>query len=287
MISRVNLRLDIEQGSEGWLELRKTKITATDASVIMGVNPWKSTYRLFQEKKNLIEKEPTNDRMQRGIELEPIARGCFNKEKGFDVEPAVIVREWLMASLDGISRDGSVVLEIKCPGDKDHQLALSGKIPEYYFPQLQHQMYVCDVQSMYYYSFDGKKGVCIEVQRDDEYIVKMLSEEWKFYQRLQDNNLPEPGPHDYIERKDALWQKYASDWKTINRELKELIGLEQEIRENLIFLSGESNSKGGGISLCQIERKGNVDYSVIPALKGLDLEQYRKASSKSWRINQE
>ena len=58
----------------------------------------------------------------------------------------------------------------------------------------------------------------------------------------------------------------------------------EDLRKQLIFLSGESNSRGSGISLCQVVRKGNVDYAKIPELKGIDLEKYRKGSISSWRI---
>ena len=68
------------------------------------------------------------------------------------------------------------------------------------------------------------------------------------------------------------------------QSIKELEKEEEEVRKQLIFLSGESNTKGAGISLCQIQRKGNVDYSKIPELRGVDVEKYRKPAINSWRI---
>ena len=62
---------------------------------------------------------------------------------------------------------------------------------------------------------------------------------------------------------------------------------EERWRNQLIFLSGGSNSKGGGISLCQVSRKGAVDYAKVPELRGVNLEPYRKASSISWRITRD
>jgi hypothetical protein len=67
--------------------------------------------------------------------------------------------------------------------------------------------------------------------------------------------------------------------------MKELEMIEEDLRKQLIFLSGESNSKGAGISLCQIQRKGNVDYAKIPELKNVNLDKYRKESINSWRIS--
>jgi hypothetical protein len=189
-----------------------------------------------------------------------------------------------MASLDGISKCGKYVVEIKCPGVVDHAIALSGCVPKHYYPQLQHQMYVCDVSKMYYFSFDGADGVICEVDRDDKYIEKLLEEEKKFYQCMLVKTPPEPCEDDYIERYDPTWLEYASQWKKLTRSIKEMEKKEEELRKHLIALSGESNSKGAGISLCQINRKGNVDFTKIPELKNICLEKYRKESINTWRI---
>lgn len=279
--------IDVEQGSAEWHALRKTKITATDAVSIMGVSPWKSRYQLYFDKISEENNNVVNDRMQRGIDLEPIARDLFNIQTGYLLIPRVVVNGWAMASLDGMSKDGKIILEIKCPGEKDHSLALQGKIPEYYYPQLQHQMYVCGLQSMYYYSFDGMDGTAITVIRDDDYIDKMIVEELKFYECLQNKTPPERQEGDYIERDDDLWQQCASRWISINNSMKDLEKEEKEIRDQLIFLSGESNTKGAGISLCQVKRKGTVDYStLIKKLSVADdlIEQFRKPEISSWRL---
>ncbi len=276
--------LQLEQGTSEWLELRKTKITATDATVIMGASHWKTKLQLFREKLSDAPPFPPNDRMQRGLDLEPIARGLFNIQTGFDVSPAVIVKDWAMASLDGISACGKYVVEIKCPGEKDHSIALSGKVPDHYYPQLQHQMWVCDVDHMYYYSFDGADGVIVVVEKDEGYIEKMIAEEFKFYMCMQEKKEPELSEGDYVERNDEIWYSCAEKWKSIVNTIKSLEKEEDELRKQLVFLSGETNTRGAGIAICQVERKGNVDYTKIPQLKGLDLELYRKPSSSSWRI---
>jgi putative phage-type endonuclease len=122
--------------------------------------------------------------MQRGLDLEPIARENFIRSTGIQVMPIVVVKDWAMASLDGMSDDGSCIVEIKCPGSRDHSTALKGKIPDHYQAQLQHQMYVTGLQETFYYSFDGKEGVYFKVKRDDEYIERMVNKEKKFYENL-------------------------------------------------------------------------------------------------------
>lgn len=64
-------------------------------------------------------------------------------------------------------------MEIKCPGQADHDVAKSGKIPEKYIPHLQHQLAVTSLKLAYYFSFDGV-GVIVEVERNDSYIEQMI-----------------------------------------------------------------------------------------------------------------
>lgn len=177
-------RIDLEQGSALWLALRKTKITATDAPVIMGENRWKSANQLLKEKLSAEENTFCNERMQRGIDLEPFARDLFCMQKGIELQPAVFVKNWAMASLDGISDCGKFIVEIKCPSKTYHEMAVKGKIPNHYYAQLQHQMYVCETENMFYYSFDGIDGVTVNVERDEEYIEKMIEKELEFYNLL-------------------------------------------------------------------------------------------------------
>jgi putative phage-type endonuclease len=218
-----NLQIsELDQGSQEWLDLRKTKITATDASIIMGANHWKTKIQLYYEKLSNNPPMLPNERMKRGLDLEPVARQLFILQTGIFVEPAVVVSDWAMASLDGISSDGKVIVEIKCPGEKDHSIALYGKVPDHYYPQLQHQMYVTGVQLAYYFSFDGIDGVAVMVKRDDEYIEKMVEKEKKFYECLINKIPPEPSEGDYIERNDDLWEQCASRWKSVTDAIKDL-----------------------------------------------------------------
>lgn len=275
--------INVEQGSSEWLALRKTKITATDANVIMKASPWNSPSELYKEK--IGEKEPIrpNKRMLDGLTLEPIARDLFNLKTGFKMKPTVMVKDWMMASLDGFDSGTGNILEIKCPGEKDHSIAISGKVPDHYYAQLQHQMYITDTGMAYYFSFDGIDGVTVEVKRDSAYIEKMLEEERKFYECLQ-NKVP-PESTEYKERNDDKWRKLAIQWKSVTQCIRDLEKEEEFIRKELIDLSGDENCKGAGISLCRFQRKGNVDYSKILELKNVDLEPYRKPETISWRIN--
>jgi len=188
----MQIPLEYVQGTIEWLEFRQNKITATDASVIMGVNKWKTKLDLYYEKTSPVKYKAPNAYMQRGIDLEPLARELFTLKTDIQLEPVVVVSTkypWMMASLDGGSPKGEV-LEIKCCGAKDHSSALAGKVPKHYYPQLQHQMAVCEISEMYYFSFDGIDGEIVIVSRDDEYIEKMIEQEKIFYDCMINKILP-------------------------------------------------------------------------------------------------
>ena len=182
--------VQINQGSAKWLALRKTKITATDSSVIMGENPWKTPLQLYNEKLSDEPPSPPNAAMQRGIDLEPVARSLFIVKTGIVVKPAVVVEDWAMASLDGLSEDRASAVEIKCPSEKNQGLALCGIVPDYYYAQLQHQMFILGIELIHYFSFDGFDGVVLTMRRNDEYIYKMAKKELEFYECLQNKTPP-------------------------------------------------------------------------------------------------
>jgi putative phage-type endonuclease len=287
MYQNNHLSPELIQGSPEWLALRKTKITATDAPVIMGVSPWKTKYQLYQEKISSKNNDAKNFQMQRGIDLEPIAREYFKIKTSIEVLPEVKfhpTENWLMASLDGFNDQHKIILEIKCQGEADHSTALDGKIPDHYYPQLQHQMMVCNIPEMYYLSFDGLDGAMIKVTMDREYTNDLFKKEKEFYECLKTKTPPDLCEKDYLERTDEIWKLCATKWKAISSEIKSLEDQEKELRNQLIQLSGQYNTKGSGIRLCQIQRKGNVDYSSIPQLKDINLDIYRKPASSSWRL---
>lgn len=187
------LETNLTQGSQEWLDFRKKGIGASDAPIVMGMSPWRSVVDLYKEKLGLIEPQPITSSMQRGMDLEPKARRLFEEMTGILVVPDIKISEkysWLYASLDGISIDEKVIVEIKCTSKKNHELAKNGKIPSYYMPQIQHQIYVCNVDICHYFSFDGNDGKLVNVPRDNEFISKLLEMEKEFYNCMINSTEP-------------------------------------------------------------------------------------------------
>lgn len=184
--------IDIEQGSEAWKELRFNKITSTDVGSIFGVNPYCTKRALYFQKLKIAPAIEETRAMIEGKRLEPIARKYFEEKTGLLFEPTIEIHDeydFMMASTDGVTKDRKYLLEIKC-GKKSHALALKLQIPKYYEMQVMHALFVCDIQQGFYFSFDGKDGIIIEVKRDDEFIKDMIIKEKEFYRCMMEFEEP-------------------------------------------------------------------------------------------------
>nr|MCH9742870.1 YqaJ viral recombinase family protein [Pseudomonadota bacterium] len=208
------------QGSQEWLDVRRTMITATDSAVILGLSPWKSSSRLWLEKKGELAPELTTEAMEWGKEHESDARDDLNLKLGFaNFEPLVVVADdgWRMASLDGY--DNGVLCEIKCPmyvDSSSHVMAQNGEVAPYYYSQIQHQLSVCDAQQCHYYSWHTETGgFLITVQRDDAFIAKMIEAERVFFDSLQ-------GVEDWqvVNMKAKLYAEYAKQIKIAEAQME-------------------------------------------------------------------
>lgn len=280
--------IQLEQGSPEWLSWRKTVITATDCSCIMGNNPWTTAYQCWQRKLGLVEELKSNEAMERGKRLEPEARAQFEERYRIKMEPAVVESsefDFLGASLDGISYLGNHILEIKCGGQKLHAMAARGEIPQYYRDQIQHQLLVTRAEKCFYYSFDGSDGICIEVIPDPEFANRFLPKAREFLKCIAFNEPPPLQDGDYKDMTDeAHWKSYAHEYIRLCKEIKTLEEIKESYRKELIKLSSDQNCKAHGVKVMKTHLKGRISYEDIPEMKDLDLEKYRKPSSTVWKI---
>ena len=283
-------------------EWRREGIGASDAPVIMGASPWRTPFELWEEKALGIDRDFDNPSMRRGRALEPIARDEFNRMMRCRVAPDWVQHpenSWMRASLDGIDKERKIMVEIKCPNKDDHLRAITKKIPDKYVAQCQHQLAVTGLDGMYYFSFDGSKGVIVDVARDQQYIDDMLRQEGDFWGKVISMTAPDLTEKDLKSLKEIIgmeenshWIKKSAEMIKVKSELKTLEERESELKEELISLSQGRNAQGCGLSLTKSICKGQIDYqqaidaylenmrSQYPEINFPDvaLEPYRKSS---------
>lgn len=267
-----------------WLNWRRGGIGSSDAPTIMKASPWTTPYQLWEQKVFQTE-TPDNPYMKRGRDMEPIARACLEKKLGVQLFPKNEQHKdinWMRASLDGIDDNREVLVEIKCPnrplGEK--------KIPDHYYPQVQHQMEVAGLDHMYFFVFDGFDGVVIEVGKDQKYIDNLIKEELHFWNCVLEMEAPELTDNDWASMDhNETWTSTAERWQKTNEQLKSLEKEEALLRDKLIELAANKNAKGANLRLTKSLTKGAVDYMRVPELKGINLELYRKNSFTKWRLS--
>ena len=172
---------NFEQRTEDWYNIRKGKMTASNADTIIANGKGLETYiyNLMAEYYSSAEKENyINADMQRGIDLEPEAKIEFQFYTGLDIKEVGYVEfnEYILVSPDGlIGNDG--LIEIKCPNDSIYfKLLLSNNIKPEYIAQMQMQMYVTERQYCYFVSYNPnfEKSLYIKkINRDEEMIDKL------------------------------------------------------------------------------------------------------------------
>jgi len=109
-------------------------------------------------------------------------------------------------------------------------------------------------------------------------------EEKKFFDWLENREPSEKSGVLFTQRDDDAWKQCAKNYLKTLADIGKLEVELENLRKQLIFLSGHENCRGAGLSICQVTRKGNIDYSKIEALKDIDLEKYRKPEIVTWRI---
>ena len=279
--------VDLQQNTPEWLEFRRLRIGASDAPVIMEVSPYTTPYTLWERKLELIPEKEKTFAMSRGSDLESDALRCFNETFGLTLQPQVLkfrCYDWMIASLDGY--DGVNAVEIKCPNKDDHKVALNGKVPDKYFPQLQHQMFVANLKNMWYYSYDGTNGVSVYLESDTDYQTKMIEKELEFYRCIKEFVPPTMTEKDYLKRNDLAWRELSQRYLNVKMRLKQFESEEKHLRDALVKASTGKPSIGGGLKLSKTVRKGAVDYKIIPELIGIDLEMFRSDPVVSYRITE-
>lgn len=276
------------QGSPEWLEMRKRYIGASDAPVIMDVSPYKTKHELWEEKLGLSLGKAASSSMIYGQKMEEEARRAYEKYTGILVSPTVVFHKennFMMASLDGLSIDRDMVVEIKNVCEKDHETARKGNVPEKYFPQTQHILECLNIETLHYFSYKNGDFALVEVQKDDKYISTMVKLETKFWDNVSNFVEPELSDRDYSQMDSAEWEKTVAEWKLLDEQLKELSAKEKEYRKALIKLANEKSSIGAGLKLTKSMRKGAIDYDKIEVLKDIDMESYRKDPTTTWRFS--
>ena len=193
--------LNCEQGSEAWHQARLGIPTASQFDRIVtasGTARKQATGYLAELLAEHITGQAEDGYqsadIQRGIELEPAARACYELETGYDVEQVggVYLDEsrTVMASPDGLIAGMTRGLEIKCPKLATHiRYILEDALPTQYVLQVQGGMWVTGYDEWDFVSYcpeyDAQPIYIKTIKRNTALIAQMDKHIRAFSARLE------------------------------------------------------------------------------------------------------
>lgn len=188
----MNAILKLEQGSAAWLAYRQSQRNASETPAVMGISPWVTPYQLWLIKTGRSRQEVT-PAMAHGTRLEPQARAAYEDQTGQIMQPLVLQDGLYSASLDGITLEGELIVEIKCPfrgrqSDLWREVS-AGQVPRHYMAQIQHQLMVSDATTAHLWVYVEEEGLLVSIQRD-EVMMASIRKAWDAFQPHLDNDTP-------------------------------------------------------------------------------------------------
>lgn len=280
------------QGSEAWLEYRRTRGGASELPALMGCSPWapRNAAELFDFKTGRRERY-TNAAMRHGTTHESTARDWAEAQLQDAFEPQVLEAGRIIASLDGINLDGTAILELKCPPKGKaskawKQVAQHGQPDRHYWWQVQQQLYVSGAQTAYFVVYDVTEasGIVATVAPDPQ-AFEALTAAWEAFFRYfdADERPPEERPRT---RRDKAWMTAVEAYREAKQRLEAAKAEEVEARKALEALADGQSCRGGGISLTRYWSQGRIDYKrLVP--DDADLESARGPGRWQVKITQE
>ena len=270
--------IEIEQGTQEWLDLRRNLRMASETPAVLGVSPYQSQNDVRAAKRGTQAFQ--NAAMRQGTEQEPIARAAY--EEAFEMmRPAMFVDGDYGCSLDGISLDGSLIVEIKTPfkgRESDRwQAALKGQTTEYDFAQIQHQLMVCQAKLAHLWVWDAKtqSGNLVEVRPEPTY--------WETIRIAWDAFWPT-----LAEREDEAWSAAALEYKLAKDHADKAIERLESVKKSLIEMTVGDFNFGYGVQVKKVNRTGSIDWKAVEKkhLVGVDLEAFRKKGISFYTVEE-
>jgi len=288
----------LEQGSSAWVSWRRGKIGASESASALGMSPYTTKRKLWEEKTGRAEGFKGNELSRLGQEMEPIIRDAYEKQYGgFYTTPTAEHSEYsfISASLDGYSTSwNGRIIEIKYSKyPKMVNVFKTGSVDELkkeylqYWVQCQHQMFVSDTSDCHIVTMDNDGIIYrIKVTRDDKFIDEVLLPGLiEFWEYIKTDTPPE-GDCLVIDNTEAVLK--AVELVGIDARIKALTERKKELAEQLTDLGDEESLEIKGIlKFSRVSRKGSInakklyeDYNI----SDIEVEKYRNDSVRYFKM---
>lgn len=201
---------------EEWLAFRRTGIGGSDASTIVGLNPYSSLYYLYNDKLGLLPPKDDTEAMRQGRDLEQYvaerwmeATGKRCRRNNFMWRSAE--HPFMLADIDREVVGENAGLECKTTSVFNRADLENGEIPLTYYVQCQHYIAVMGFDAMYLAVLVLNRGFYhFRIEREESEITALVEAEQAFW---EEHIVPQEPPElDGSEATlTALKQRYPED----------------------------------------------------------------------------
>jgi hypothetical protein len=246
------MKVEIEQGSQEWLDLRRKHVGASDANVIMGTVDYGSVNDLILTKRGVLSSDNAYIKSLGDSAEMKLLKDYPNHTK------QVFTKDIFIASLDGF--DGESIVECK-------YVAIGNiEASQKYYPQCQLQMYVTDCRKLELVTIDALETVCrYYIEYNEDYVNEMLPKLREFHAKI-----------DAPDNMDLLM---------LLEDLERVKGKEDEIKEAIFKIATDSQVCGSfKISYSKSADKEVPDYEATVKKLGVTPETKLQAGRVTRRI---
>lgn len=272
-------------------------ITSKNAGAALGLNEYKSPNDLVRQivrQHHGAELEFTsNIATDYGKEHEKLAVMDYEMKTGLSITEFINKSHpnycWLSSPLIMVAESSDKIVNIKCPfglrNKKDPKFKKAIEQKKYY-AEMQIDMAISNIKycDFYQWSITGESLETVPFNKDwfDENIEDL--NKFRLFALAQFDN--KEHLEDKIKEVNTLMaDELIKEYDKLKATIGDADARSKEIVKELVEICKERNSIVCGRKITNAERKGNVDYSKIPELKNIDLEKYRKKSSKYWKFS--
>lgn len=299
-----------EMPREKWLELRRTGLGGSDAAVVVGLSPYRSTIELWADKTGRLPESEDNEAMRTGRDLEDYVarRFCEATSKRVRRRNAIFQHDeydFITANVDREIIGENAGLECKTTSAFAKSDFENGEIPPYYYCQCCHYMNVMGYDKMYLAVLVmGRAFYWYAIKRDENECAALLNAEIKFWNtHIIPDSRPAPDGSDSAQRTlEALYneqrdntitmfeqEKIAAEWAAAKAQIKALEAQEKQLKQTLInALDGNTDGLTENYKLSWREQsKTSIDSKTLKQVYPDIYKQFSKIStSKVFRISE-
>lgn len=246
--------IDLEQGTQEWLDFRENKFSASVTPCLFGVGNSSVAAEAYIRYGGGTRKNATNENFERGHKEEKETRDFINAKQGRNFQPLVCIYdedERFIASLDGY--DNEEVLEVKSSSGQLKKYRETKIVPLQYMYQVQHQLMVTKAKKCLLAIVNSTYDMEIITIEPDLQMQEDIRKKWIEFEATYKNK-----PVDYV----ALMK--VEELHKINKQIEALKEQKEEIENYFKEREKDEVFEINNIRLtCYTRNHTHIDYKKI------------------------